>query len=685
MNGPNMKGENLIMKKMKKLISLMLTVALCSTMVSYVPAKSSKKYVKSISVTKKATIVVPIDKESVTSTYTVKVKVKGKASEKFTAKSSNKSVATVAVSGKKIKVTALKAGTAKITVKTKGKNKKKKKLSKKLTITVKKAIVTKKTVPWYSCEEPGKMKTQNKEMYFSSAYPDVAFVSDDMAITEFLKSMEYTTQAKETKAKTGLSHSYLMPMGTTVDFDYDKQCMIFSDLTSTQVINGYMPFNAFSPLAKYNTKLYKTDPLDRYNGGDRVFATFGFDEVPMLRDGDKILIPLQTYTDFFMSFAGVFYQYNGKGVFEIYPGLSADEERTDYYQKYLDCPKTDKISSALAQVNYYELCNVLDFRYGLKAKHHITIFDNYFKRKGYKEKMLSGDLVEITKAEMDLSRIMFEDFHSSDSTQSCFLKEPVEHDTSQLSPSYLYRMFNMMQIQTSRQKLLDDVQPYQRLGDTVFITLDAFTFETEDKYYAPGYEPTPDGDTIDLFAYALKRLRNEDSDAKNVVIDLACNAGGAIIACGFAMNAICGTSNIYVNNPNTWALHQMVQQYDLNLDGKIDDDDQSIKQLGFNIAVNISDASFSCGNLLPNMLKSIDSNILLTGGKSGGGACAVGFVSTAIGSIQQISSESQFVTMKNGQIEDIDGGISPDIALSTTRMFDREYLVQIIDEAYKND
>ena len=672
-------------RHMKRVVSLILTVALCTTMMVYVPAKSSKKYVKSISVKKKATIVVPIDKDSVTKSYKVKVKVKGKASKKFTAKSSNKSVATVKVSGKKIKVTAKKAGKAKITVKTKGKNKKKKKLSKKLTITVKKAIVTKKTVPWYSCDAPGQIKTQNKEMYFSSAYPDVAFVSDDMAITDCLKSLFYTTQAKKTKAKTGLSHSYLMPMGTTVGFDYDKQRMEFSDITSTLVVNGCMPFNVFSPVAKYNTKLYQTDSLDRYNGGDKVICTFGFDEVPMLRDGDKILIPLQTYTDLFMSFAGAFYQYNGKGVFEIDPNLSTDKDRKDYYQKYLDCKKTDKISDALAQVNYYELCNVLDLRYGLKSKHHITVFDMFFKRKGYKEKMLSGDLVEITKSEMDLACILFEDFHSTDSTQSCFLKEPVEHDTSRLSPSYLNRLYNKMQIRNYRKEMLGDVKPYERIGNTVFITFDSFTFTTVDKYYEPGYEPTPNGDTVDLFAYALRRLRNEDSDAKNVVIDLACNGGGAIYACGFAMNAICGTSNIYLNNPNTWALHQMVQQFDLNLDGKIDDDDKSMKELGFNVAVNISDSSFSCGNLLPNMLKSIDSNFLLTGGKSGGGACAVGFVSTAIGSIQQISSESQFVTMKNGQIEDIDGGISPDIPLSNTRMFDREYLIQRIDEAYKND
>ena len=33
-------------KSMKKVVSLILTVALCTTMIVYVPAKSSKKYVK---------------------------------------------------------------------------------------------------------------------------------------------------------------------------------------------------------------------------------------------------------------------------------------------------------------------------------------------------------------------------------------------------------------------------------------------------------------------------------------------------------------------------------------------------------------------------------------------------------------------------------------------------------------
>ena len=63
----------------------------------------------------------------------------GKETKAFTAKSYKESVATVKVSGKTMKVTAKKAGTAKIKVVTKGKNLKKKRLSAVMVLTVKKA------------------------------------------------------------------------------------------------------------------------------------------------------------------------------------------------------------------------------------------------------------------------------------------------------------------------------------------------------------------------------------------------------------------------------------------------------------------------------------------------------------------------------------------------------------------
>ena len=122
---------------MKRIISMLLCVVLCLSGLNItVHGKAPKKYVKSISIKKKATVTIPFDAATQTVSYKVTVKTKGKVSKKFTVKSSKKDVATVKVSGKKVKVTARKAGTTKITVKTKAKGKKKKLLKKVLTLTV---------------------------------------------------------------------------------------------------------------------------------------------------------------------------------------------------------------------------------------------------------------------------------------------------------------------------------------------------------------------------------------------------------------------------------------------------------------------------------------------------------------------------------------------------------------------
>lgn len=125
---------------MKKLLSVILAAVMCVCVFAVnAQAKSAKKYVKSIAVKKKASVTIPASKKSVTKYYKVSVKVKGKVSEKFTAKSGKKSVAAVKVVGSKIKVTAKKSGKVKIKVTTKAKDKSGKKLSKILTLTVKKS------------------------------------------------------------------------------------------------------------------------------------------------------------------------------------------------------------------------------------------------------------------------------------------------------------------------------------------------------------------------------------------------------------------------------------------------------------------------------------------------------------------------------------------------------------------
>ena len=687
-------------KHFKRALSVLLAVILCSAFGVSVQAKTAKNYVRSVSVKSKTTITIPADRKTITKTYKVTVKVNGKASKKFTAKSSNASVAAVKVSGSSIKVTAKKAGKATVTVTTKAKNAKGKKLSEKLALTVKKAavaepavderegVITEEAVPWYVLNPMnGQVLHEDTAMYFSSAYPDVPFVSDDFAIQYYLAGSMYNPECEPVKAEKGLSHTYYLPMGEAIVFDYDNKEMIFSDYTSTIVPNGdFMIYNPFSYYAQKETPLYKVSNKDLYYGGEPMVATYAYDEVPMLRSGDNILIPLQSFSDLFFSYSGQFFSYNGEGVYMIDNNIASDPSRKEYFEQYRDCEKKDTVSAALAQVNYYELCNILDARYGLQAAHNIVSFDDYFTRKGIKKRMLSTDLATIEKAQQDMSTMLFEDFHSRASIQSAFLKEEVNSD-SQPSPGYINRRKKFAKIESAREaKLGKDVSAYERRGDTVFITFDVFDLDaTFTKYYEDGFEPSADKeDTVDLFAYALKRLQNEDKDAKNVVIDIACNGGGAVYACGYAIQAICGQCNINIQNPNTWALHQCVLDFDLNLDGKFDENDKSILDLGFNVAVNISDHSFSSANLLPNALDQLDDRILLIGQQSGGGACSVGYISTAIGSTMQISSENRFVTMKNGYIRDIDGGIAPDVYLFVDRLFDRDYIASVVGEQFGN-
>lgn len=128
------------MRKCYRIISIVLCMILATSLLPMNATAKAKKSVKSISIKKSAVVTIPASKKSITKAFKVTVKVKRKASKKFTVKSSKNKVATAKISGSKVKITAKKAGKAIITVTTKGKNAKGKKLRAKLTLTVKKAV-----------------------------------------------------------------------------------------------------------------------------------------------------------------------------------------------------------------------------------------------------------------------------------------------------------------------------------------------------------------------------------------------------------------------------------------------------------------------------------------------------------------------------------------------------------------
>lgn len=120
------------MRKIIKILSIILIFAMVISGIypSNVSAVS-KKYVKSLTVSKKS-LSISVGKSK---SLSYKVNVKGKASKKITVKASNTNVK-VTVSNGKIKVLGKKQGSSKITISTKGKNKKGKKITKSVKVTI---------------------------------------------------------------------------------------------------------------------------------------------------------------------------------------------------------------------------------------------------------------------------------------------------------------------------------------------------------------------------------------------------------------------------------------------------------------------------------------------------------------------------------------------------------------------
>lgn len=120
------------MKKILKKLSFILVIAMIiSSIQPNNVLAASKKYVRSLYVSKK-TMTISVGKRK---SLSYKVKVKGKASKKITVKISNSNVKAKIKKGR-IHILAKKAGTSKITISTKAKNRKGKKIKKTIKIKI---------------------------------------------------------------------------------------------------------------------------------------------------------------------------------------------------------------------------------------------------------------------------------------------------------------------------------------------------------------------------------------------------------------------------------------------------------------------------------------------------------------------------------------------------------------------
>ena len=377
--------------------------------------------------------------------------------------------------------------------------------------------------------------------------------------------------------------------------------------------------------------------FDRY--GREVELDLAAYKIPLytVYDEGLYLVPLQTLSDFLISNStNRSLLFNTKAV---YFGGKTDfgfgtPDLTPLGESYLYSAPSNMLSEDLAWYSYCELCLALDNLYGQKENHDIRSFDSIFTDTGYKHDLLSTDPNVKDGALLDFINYYLDDMHSG-FVFSSYLTDHAEaiggEGLSSIRDSQIEEIFNNARMNADHQ-----IKPYEEVGNTAYVT-------------------------------------------ENVVIDLSLNGGGDSDAAAFVAAWFLGEASMSIKSTMTGAISTGTYRIDTNLDGVFDEKD-SVRNK--NLFCLIGPYSFSCGNLVPNIFKA-SKIVTLLGKQSGGGSCSVLSMSTAYGTLFNISSPRRMSYQKNGSYYDTDTGIDPDcIIVRPASFYNRQALTDYINKLF---
>ena len=414
-------------------------------------------------------------------------------------------------------------------------------------------------------------------------------------------------------------------------------------------------------------------PLTLYWGGFK-----NIDIVVWRRDGKNVVaLPLQSFSDIFLANLNKTLFYNGTN---LYFNIDPDPIKDEYYS----AAPTGKRSKYLADFCYDELCLNLDLNYGLKTIHGIdkfSDFDEFFGLAGVRDALKAEDSLDFSNAVKDVCGFYFNDGHSVYLHNSWRLGKNIKVPGTK--PAYMDNEYNLnsykyivngrnQEIGDQSRTKIDPVPCYEVSGDTVIVRFDHFSdndssidalnmqlagFDVENAKYAGGAmeEIVETAAMIHAVNEKIKALDDTANKIENVVLDLSCNGGGSCRTALFVMSWMLGESSSNNLNPITGAKWTATYKADVDFNGLYNDRD-TIKDK--NLFCLVSPVSFSCGNMVPAMLKA-SGRVTILGVTSGGGTSVVQPSCAADGTVFQFSSKCVMSAIKNGSIYDIDRGVEP--------------------------
>ena len=468
----------------------------------------------------------------------------------------------------------------------------------------------------------------------------------------------------------------------TMELDFDKQSIYFVDINEFLKVDENL-FLLDSDYVSYEDGLMArgSGAIERY--GDEVTYNLASYNINMIKAEDGYFLPLQTIADIWTARLQAAVLYNGENVMFVSDKCIYDAEEdklTDMGELYYSAePKN--LSDEYGLFNHNELCFALDNLYGLMEVHDIESFEKLFDVTGLVEGLSGTDPYEEDKALYKLIVENLDDIHSTYLSPSYLTGfDTIFDDAPETGISNFKLDSRYEELTGIRDKYYPNGVPgYEEIGNTAFITFDNFTYATENYY-----EVTPDEnatDTVGIILYACSQILRENSPIKNVVLDLSCNTGGEVSAAAFVIASFLSNGNVCIKDVKTGALCENVYLVDTDLDGEYTDKDK-LAGKGLNIYCLTSQVSFSCGNFVPCTFKD-SGEVHIMGQRSGGGACMVQPMTTAMGSMFTISGNNRMSFMKNGSFYDIDQGVEPDYYIGNVENFyDRKALSDYINSLF---
>ena len=485
-----------------------------------------------------------------------------------------------------------------------------------------------------------------------------------------------------------------------VTLDFDKDTVFFWDY------DGFFTSSSTKTLLDLIMPIYETSDftfmLKTVGSTERTGNTVALDagsyEIDFVRKGDKYYIPVQTFSDIFLSgFGAGVTLYNTHSLIIYLEGMdSLYNHDTGKYTKlgqvyYGKDGKyaTGKVSETMSEFSVNEFCFAMDTLYGLKKEHNITAFKEVIVQRDTGFNMYSTNAKKIDKELWNLIYQNVDDIHSryalsSYASGADYKWKLYEKYGQGYARDFIFTFDE--ELKELRKKYNPDLKIYEEHGDTAYITFDGFELDFSSLLYLFGDEPgEPNNitldrvhDTIGLISYSVQQINRKDSPIKNVVLDLSLNGGGAVDAAAYVVAAFLGKASFSVENALSGSRITNDYMCDINFDTKFDKN-ETLAGKGLNLYCLTTKASFSCGNLVPCIFKE-DPQVAIIGQKSGGGACTVGTISTATGTVLDISSNTRLSYIKNGSFYNVDQGAEPDFTISKyEHLFDREWLTEYID------